>query len=148
MAMNPLLDTKKDVNFDRHAKFEIVSAFDPITTEFDDERVPVVSAPVYALLDLSRHALTLLPESVIVLLSAASSQSARPGRSCGLKLAVCEESPTTDIFAYKSRIVLEVSRETTSVCVLLLGMMRGLVRFSVFVRVIVSCEAVEFRSDQ
>jgi hypothetical protein len=90
----------------------------------------------------------LLPDSVNVFASTASNHRANPGRLSGLNRGFCEDVPTIDIFAYRSRIVLDVSRETTSVCVLLLGMMSGLVRFNVFVSVIVSWEEVALRRDQ
>ena len=88
------------------------------------------------------------PDRVTVAASAASSQSERPGTSCGLNRGDCPENPTIDIFVYRRRIVLHVSREMTSVCVLLLGITRGLVRLSVFVSVILSEELVAFRRDQ
>ncbi len=104
--------------------------------------------PVFPCPDLSFHRVTLLPDRTTVFESAASNHSTNPGRVSGLNRGVCEDVPTIDIFAYRSRIVLDVSRETTSVCVLLLGMMSGLVRFSVFVSVMVIWDAVELRIDQ
>jgi hypothetical protein len=53
-----------------------------------------------------------------------------------------------DIFAYRSRIVLDVSCEITNVCVLLLGRMSGLVKFNVLVSVMASWEEVALRRDQ
>ena len=109
---------------------------------------PLTGVPLRRFPLLSFHCVTLLPDRTTLSRSAASNQSRRPGRVSGLNRGVCEDVPTIDIFAYKSRIVLHTSRETTSVCVLLLGMMSGLVKFNVLVSVMVSWDEVELRRDQ
>jgi hypothetical protein len=103
---------------------------------------------VYPLMLLSAHDATFEPDIVMVFESAASSQSCNPGMSWGPNLGDDEDNPINDIFAYRSRIVLHTSRETMSVCVLLLGMMSGLVKFNVLVSVMVSWDEVELRRDQ
>jgi hypothetical protein len=97
---------------------------------------------------LSRHCVTLLPDRTTLSRSAASNQSRSPGRVSGLNRGFCAYLPTNDIFAYKSRIVLEVVPEMASVCVLNDGITSGLVRLSVFVSVMVSWDDVAFRSAQ
>jgi hypothetical protein len=52
------------------------------------------------------------------------------------------------MFTYSNRIVFDVAAEIASVCVLLEGMMSGLVKFSVFVRVIDSVVFVALRRAQ
>jgi hypothetical protein len=52
------------------------------------------------------------------------------------------------MFTYSNRIVLDVAPEIASVCVLLEGMMSGLVKLSVFVRVIEMDVFVAFRRAQ
>jgi hypothetical protein len=104
---------------------------------------------VYPFLLLSNHDDTLDPVIVIVLLSAASNQSCSPPILPGSKPRKdCWPRPTNDIFTYSNRIVLDDAPEIARVCVLEEGITRGLVRPSVFVRVIESDAPVALRSDQ
>ena len=83
-----------------------------------------------------------------VLLSAASNHRAQSPRLRGSNVEYrCDDFPTIDI-VYNRRIVFDVTAEITSVCAFPDGITRGLVRESVFVRVMLRLAPDALRSVQ
>ena len=94
---------------------------------------------------LSFHAVTLLPDSVSVEESAASSQRAHPGivRGSNPKYC-CDPKFTPDAIVYSTKNVLLAAGETTSVIAFDGGMMTGLAMVTLFAIVTLRYEEVAF----